>query len=121
MHELSVAQNIIEIVRQHMPGENPCAVRKVRLRIGKMAGIVPESLEFGFNVLAAEAPGMSDAVLDMEFVPLVVLCKACGMESTVEDTIFACTSCGSPDTEIITGTELQVTAIEVDDITENTT
>ena len=46
MHELSVAQSIIEIIQQHVPASELERVAAVRLKIGAAAGVVPESLEF---------------------------------------------------------------------------
>ena len=48
MHELSVAQNIVEIIQQHVPESEWGRVAAVRLKVGAVAGIVPESLEFSF-------------------------------------------------------------------------
>jgi Zn finger protein HypA/HybF involved in hydrogenase expression len=44
MHELAIAQNILEIVNQSVPEEQAAAVRLVRIRIGQLSGVVPESL-----------------------------------------------------------------------------
>ena len=46
MHELSVAQSIVEIIQRHVPQSDWERVRVVRLKIGAAAGVVPESLEF---------------------------------------------------------------------------
>jgi hydrogenase nickel incorporation protein HypA/HybF len=116
MHEMSVAQNIIEIVSQHLPKENTHSVKAVNLKIGEMAGIVPDSLEFSFRVIASETPGIGDAVLNMEFVPLIIRCQACGNESHPEEPIFICPACNSVRVDIVSGTELQVTEIEIEDI-----
>lgn len=115
MHEMSVAQNIIDIVLQHMPEENSHPVQTVTIKIGKMAGIVPESLEFGFQVLTAETPGMEKAVLQMEFTPLVIHCDQCQKNFEIDDPFFICPECNSANVKILSGTELQVTEIELDD------
>jgi Zn finger protein HypA/HybF involved in hydrogenase expression len=49
MHELGVAQSILDIVRQYVPEDQERAVRAVKIRIGEMAGIVADSLEFAFR------------------------------------------------------------------------
>lgn len=115
MHEMSVAQNIIDIVQQHLPEQNNHAVSTVNVKIGKMAGIVPESLEFSFQVIAADTPGMTGAVLKMHFVPLIIRCKDCNTESTIDDPFFMCPGCNSINVDTLSGTELQVTEIEIED------
>ena len=55
MHELSVAQNIVEIIQQNIPESEWARVEAVRLKIGEAAGVIPESLEFSFQAIAAES------------------------------------------------------------------
>lgn len=115
MHEMSVAQNIIDIVIQHLPEDHPGDVKTVNLKIGKMSGIVPDSLEFSFRVIASDTPGLGNANLHMQFVPLIIRCKECKAESTLDEPFFVCPECGSVNVETLSGTELQITEIELED------
>ena len=56
MHELGVAQSIVDIVRAHVPPAQAAAVREVRIRVGDRAGILIESLEFCFGAAVAGTP-----------------------------------------------------------------
>ena len=114
MHELSIAQNILEIVREHLPAGVSCQVKSVRIKVGDGAGIVPDSLDFCFNTIIAETP-MQGAVLEIESVPFVVKCNLCGKISTNESGIFLCLFCNKSDVTMVSGNELQVTAIELFD------
>ena len=67
MHELGVAESIIDIVRAHVPAGHAAAVREVRIRVGDRAGILVESLEFCFGVAVAGTPYAS-AVLAVDRV-----------------------------------------------------
>ncbi len=69
MHELGIATSILDIVRQHVPDERAGLVRRVRVRIGELAGVVPETLEFCFSV-AVEGTAYRSAVLHIEHVPM---------------------------------------------------
>jgi len=115
MHEMSVAQNIIDIVTQHLPQNNARSVQTVTVKIGKMAGIVPDSLEFGFQVLASETPKFETAKLHMEFTPLVIQCGECNKDFEINEPFFICPDCSNTNVVILSGTELQVTEIEIDD------
>jgi len=115
MHEMSVAQNIIDIVIQYLPEDHAAGVKIVNLKIGKMSGIVPDSLEFSFRVIAADTPGLVDANLHMQFVPLIIRCKECKAESTLDEPFFVCPECGSVNVDTLSGTELQITEIELED------
>ena len=114
MHELSIAQGIVDIIEQHVPAPDLPNVRTVRLKIGVVAGIVPDSLEFSFGVITAETP-LSRAALAVETIPFTVKCRKCGAESLNEQGIILCSQCGSSNTTIIAGTELQIAEIELED------
>lgn len=112
MHELSLAQGIIDIVREHAPGSG--VVRSVKVRVGEVSGVVIDSLEFCFGAITKETP-LEHARLDIERLPFVVSCRSCSRESRTEPGFPLCPNCGSAETSIVSGTELQVVEIEVDD------
>jgi hydrogenase nickel incorporation protein HypA/HybF len=114
MHELSIAQNILEIVRQHVPEQDWGLLRSVRLRIGSQAGVVTESLRFGWEALTADGP-LASSRLEVQTVPFTLRCLACGRTSAPAEGVALCAECGSPRTEILGGTELQVVELELED------
>ena len=114
MHELSVAQSIVDIVLQHLPKEEDVAVKSVGLRLGAMAGIVPDSLEFCFGAITKGTP-LEGAALVIEHVPLRAHCNECGADADIEPTLFACPSCGGRSLTILSGREMQVKEIEVEE------
>jgi hydrogenase nickel incorporation protein HypA/HybF len=68
MHELGLAESILDIVRDHVPPGREAAVRRVRVRIGEFAGVLPDSLAFCFGAITAGTPFV-DASLEIERVP----------------------------------------------------
>lgn len=112
MHELSIAQNVIEIIHQHVPADELDRVIAVRLKIGAIAGIVPDSLDFSFHAITTETP-LCNARLEIELVPFKIQCKSCNTISSNEIGYSVCESCGSIKTTVISGTELQVSEIEI--------
>lgn len=114
MHELSIAQSIVEIVLQHLPKEEDLTVKSVRLTLGAMAGVVPDSLEFCFGAITEGTP-LQGAVLKIENVPLTAHCNACGHDGEIEPTLFACPSCGATSLVILSGREMQLRDIEVEE------
>ena len=115
MHELSIAQSVVEIVRQHLPDDRPVKVNAVRIRLGELSGIVPDSLEFCFSAIVA-GTSLEGATLMMERVPLTARCADCGATSAIDQSIFACPACGGSALQITTGREMNVVAIDVDDL-----
>ena len=114
MHELGIAENILDIVRRSVPDGRASAVKKIRLRVGPFAGVVPDSLKFCFDVLSGDV-GMVNAALQIEQTPLTALCRDCGKESEVKNFVFICPACGGGNMEIISGKELEVVEIELED------
>lgn len=56
MHEMGLAEGVLDIVRQHVPLERAAEVREVIVRIGAQAGVLPDSLEFCFSAIVAGTP-----------------------------------------------------------------
>lgn len=112
MHELGIAGNILEIVRQAVPEGQAGAVRKIRIRVGALSGVVPDSLLFCLEALLDESE-MRHAGPVMETIPAVAHCQACLKRCTLEDFAFSCPFCGSADLDLISGRELEVVDIEL--------
>jgi hydrogenase nickel incorporation protein HypA/HybF len=112
MHELSVAQNIVEIIQQHVPESELERVAAVRLKIGAVAGIVPESLVFSFQAITAES-SLCHAHLEIECIPFRIHCNTCDTTTENEVGFAVCETCGSTDTKILSGSELNIVEIEI--------
>ena len=112
MHELGIAENILDIVQRSVPEGRASAVGSIRLRVGQFAGIVPDSLKFCFSVISGDA-GMANAALNIEQPPLVASCRDCGNELEVKNFVFLCPACGGGNLEIVSGKELEIIDIEI--------
>lgn len=114
MHELGIAQSILDIVQQSVPKDLEPDVRKIKIRVGQLAGVVPDSLDFCFGVIIGET-NMKKAALCIEQIPTLSRCKDCKSQFEVENLAFVCPSCGSSRLELLSGKELEVVEIEVAD------
>lgn len=114
MHELSIAQEIIGIIQENLPKGNGHAVKSVKLKIGKLTNILPDSLEFCFDALIRSTP-LDGAKLEIVRIPVSVNCQQCHTEHEIEGIAFACPSCGSSNIKMTAGDELQVSEIEISD------
>jgi len=113
MHELSIAQGIVEIAEEHLPPGSG-RVRSVRVKIGGLAGVVIDSLSFCFDAIT---PGtrLEGARLDIEHIPITVRCAGCSAVTSITDSEFHCGSCGGTEVSLVTGRELQVSELELAD------
>ena len=114
MHELSIAQNILDIARQSVPENELKDVRVIRLKVGTLSGVVADSLEFCISAVVA-GTSLSGAKLDIDQVPFRIRCNACEREFTNDIGYVVCPECGGVETTVVSGRELQVTEIELDD------
>jgi hydrogenase nickel incorporation protein HypA/HybF len=112
MHELGVAQSILDIVHQYVPADQERAVLAVKVRIGEMAGIVADSLDFCFGALTRDTP-LESARLEILRVPLQGQCGDCTAVFHIEGAAFLCPACGGPNVHLLSGRELDVAEIEM--------
>ncbi len=112
MHELSLMESVLDIVRESAGNSNIVKVNKVKLVIGKLSMALPDSLQFAFQVLAQDDM-FGYAALEIEEKDVVCRCQECTQEFTVQDGyVFKCPVCGSSKAEIIAGRELYVDYFE---------
>jgi hydrogenase nickel incorporation protein HypA/HybF len=114
MHELSIANSVLEAARLEI-GKRPGArLVKVGLRIGELAGVDPEALNFSFQALV-KGTEMEQAALEIEPRPRRHRCLECGCEFAVENYDTACPDCGATRTEFFSGTELELAYLELEE------
>jgi len=115
MHEMGIAMEIVEIAIASIPvGMQGQKVERVNLKIGKLSAVVPESLRFCFEIVAKGTP-LCNAELNIEEVPVVVRCRDCNSQETINEPVFACRKCSSGSVEVISGRELDINSIEIAD------
>jgi hydrogenase nickel incorporation protein HypA/HybF len=108
MHELAIAENVLDTITARTADRK---VHAVRLEIGRLSGVCADSLRFCFELAAAGA-GADGAVLDIVEPPGRARCVTCSHEFTVDDLILLC-ACGSSDVRVLAGDELRILSVEV--------
>ena len=111
MHELSIADAVLQIADRHAAGRR---VTRVELRVGHLRQVVPDALDFAWQLVTQGTP-LDGAELVMEEMPATVRCEACGAESTLEAFPPACRECGSLSVEVAGGDELLVDSLELEE------
>lgn len=108
MHELAIAESVVDAVLART-GDHQ--VTTVRVRIGRLAGVVRDAFEFCFELASAGTP-LKGATLEIEEPEGRLRCRTCGDESPRDDMILLC-ECGSADVEIVSGRELEIVRVRV--------
>ncbi|WP_392970228.1 hydrogenase maturation nickel metallochaperone HypA [Streptomyces sp. LN245] len=113
MHELSIAVAVVEQVEEAVR-EQGRAVASLTLRIGELAGVVPEALDFSFG-LATEGTALAGSRLLIETVEARGRCEGCGREApTGMPPVLWCAGCGRPLT-LLSGRELEIVRVTLAD------
>lgn len=113
MHEMAIAQGILDIVLKTAAEHNAKKVTSIKLLIGQMTQIEPESLSFGFEALSMGSIA-EGAALTITTVPLVGQCNNCQQQFPVEKYCFLCPHCDSASVVVVSGRELAVDYLEVE-------
>lgn len=112
MHEMSIAQSLIDILKEEMEKHQAKNLRSVHLHIGELSAVVPDALSFCFGILV-EGTALAGAELIMKVVPLKGYCPLCRLEFEIKDYTFICPSCGGTKIDTLGGQELSIVEMEV--------
>lgn len=113
MHEMALAQGILEVALNTAAQHSANRIGRIKLLVGQMTHVEPESLKFCFSALASGSIA-EGAEIDITITPLIGQCRDCGNEFSVSGYYFICPKCQSTLVEIISGRELTVEHLEVE-------
>jgi hydrogenase nickel incorporation protein HypA/HybF len=116
MHELSIAMSIVEMAEEESERQGGAKVIAVHLKLGPLSGVVKIALENAFT-LAREGTILENATLLIEQIPIVASCPKCAADRTLPSMqSLLCPICETPLSEIIHGRELEVVALEIEEL-----
>jgi hydrogenase nickel incorporation protein HypA/HybF len=115
MHELGIANSILEAVRIESAMRNGGRVVKVGLRIGELAAVDPEALRFCLEALVS-GTDLEPLALDLEYCPRRARCPRCGDVFRGVEFPVACPNCNSAEPEFAGGDELEFAYLEIEDV-----
>lgn len=111
MHELAIAQNILQIAREEAKklSLDGC-VERIYFRAGRLNAVIPDILVFNFDVIKVDFPEFKETSLEVEQIPISIRCKDCQIEAELEEPVFVCLECGGA-VEVLSGQEMFVDRI----------
>jgi hydrogenase nickel incorporation protein HypA/HybF len=113
MHELSIAQSIVDSAREHAALNGGRRVLRVGVRVGEISGVAVEALEFCFGMTVKDTD-LDGATLDLERIPVRFRCAACAHEFHPVEFLADCPACGSTGASMIAGDELGLSFLELE-------
>ena len=112
MHELSIMESALNLALEQARQNGAVRVHVLRLRIGVLSGVVPEALQFAFEVLIPGTPA-EGAELIIDNVPARFWCQTCQREFEADDIFAECPDCSRLSGDLRAGREMELASMEI--------
>ncbi|PLX93118.1 MAG: hydrogenase maturation nickel metallochaperone HypA [Desulfuromonas sp.] len=113
MHELGIAQSIVEIAEKNARQQGAKRVLTVTVEVGVLAGVLPEALEFCFDACCRETL-LEGSRLRIQQIPARARCRDCHQEYELKSFFDNCPACDSTVGDQLSGEELRIKEMEID-------
>jgi hydrogenase nickel incorporation protein HypA/HybF len=113
MHELPIAQSLLEIALRHARQSNAQRISDLHIVMGELTSMVDDSIQFYWDIIA-EGTIAQGAKLHFRRVPAELQCMACFTKYIPREKELLCPNCGSVGAKIIAGEEFSLEAIDVE-------
>ena len=118
MHELSIVSSIVDSVTETLTAYPGARVKEVRLRVGALASVIEDSLQFCYEIATAGTP-LEGSSLIVKTLPVRMHCDKCAQEVEIASLqSFRCPRCDQPVNDLRQGRELEIDSIEIDEVEE---
>lgn len=113
MHELSLMEETMAIALDYAQQHHAREIRRIHMRVGLLSGVVPEALQFAFDVMV-KGTIAETAEFSIEPVAILCHCPACDIVfEPVDRWIHECPQCHQFGVEVRQGKELELASLEV--------
>lgn len=113
MHEMSLAEGVIQIIEDAAKAQNFSRVKTVWLEIGQLAGVEVEAMKFCFDAVTRDSIAQ-DATLEIIQTPGQAWCLHCAEVVNVQALYDVCPKCGSHQVQVTGGNEMRVKELVVE-------
>ncbi|MDD4956346.1 MAG: hydrogenase maturation nickel metallochaperone HypA [Candidatus Omnitrophica bacterium] len=110
MHELSIAEGLIDEIMRIAVENGLSRVDEVEIETGTLRQVVPEVMAEAFRAVSEGTPA-ERALLRIYEKKASAECKACGSAFEPQPNDITCTVCGATDTKITGGDEIILKAV----------
>lgn len=113
MHEMSLAENMLQLIEDAALEQQFAQVKTVWLEVGQLACVEKDSLRFYFDVVTQDSIAQQ-ARLEIIEIPGQGMCKQCNQTVLIAAHYEACPHCGSYALQITQGDGMQIRELEVE-------
>mgnify|MGYP000096092015 CR=1 FL=1 len=112
MHEMSLCENIREIICEQAAKDGFTRVNRVWLEVGPLSCVEPDALRFGFDVVMRGSVA-EGACVEIITPAAIARCSLCGQSATIAQRYDPCPFCGTGPMEMLSGDALKISKLEV--------
>jgi hydrogenase nickel incorporation protein HypA/HybF len=118
VHELSIVSSVVDSVTETLAAYPNARVKEVRLRVGALAAVIEDSLQFCYGIATQDTP-LEGSKLVVKVLPVMMHCEQCTQDVEIASLqSFRCPRCEEPVSDLRQGRELEIEAIEIEDEVE---
>jgi hydrogenase nickel incorporation protein HypA/HybF len=110
MHEVMIAQQLMERVLECVRSNRLSSVQEIEVEVGVMQAVVPDALQTAFEVVA-ENTVLQGTVLRILEAPVQAQCRGCGETYSPTPQDFACPQCHQADLKLVGGNDILLKAV----------
>ena len=112
MHEFGIMESALALAEKNARTAGATQIHRLKVRVGKLSGVVPEALRFAFAALKANTLAAA-AEFDIEEVPAVCWCATCAAEFEAQNLNYECPRCHQPSGDLRRGKEMDLASLEI--------
>ena len=113
MHELGIVKHVIQTLEQVAQAHQLTTISSVTLEIGEVSTIIPDYLIDVWNWNCKRVPLLEGCALNVEQIHAVTHCDGCGKDYDTVPQGKICPHCGSDQTWLLTGNEVNIKDITI--------
>lgn len=117
MHEFSIADSLVEQIRDIAAEQGLTAIDRVELEVGEIRQVVPDIMQLAFRETARGTPAEA-AELVIEEIEARAECRRCQTNFRPTTWDYSCPDCGVADAQMLAGNSLVLKSIEANQPTE---
>jgi len=113
MHEISIALNIIDLIKEEAEKNSAASIQEFEVEVGSISGVEIEALKFALNI-AVKDTLLENAIQIITPVAAAASCLECDKEFSLSWFYEPCPFCSAMNIQIIKGKELKIKSITID-------
>jgi len=112
MHELSIAQSIVELAEEVAEQEKADSVQSIDIEIGTLSGVVLDALDFAMEITVKETK-LREAKINYLKINGKAECNECHLQFETNDLLALCPKCKQANYRIVDGKQLRIKSLVV--------